>query len=105
MPVPPASREVSVAVASGAQQPCALVVPSQKSGAKSCGDLQIEQQAKLRPFEQLCDELKNQAPMKQINLPSQNLNRMNICFLIEGESDGKELNRQRDWSRRSKSTE
>ena len=79
------------------QQPC---------GAKSCGDLQqIEQQAKLLPFEQLCDALKNQAPVKQINLPSQNLNRMNICFLIEGESDGKELNRQRDWSRRSKSTE
>ena len=82
-----------------------MVMPSQQSSTNSCGDLQIEQQAKLLPFEQLCDALKNQVPMKQINLPSLNLNRLNICFLIEGESDGKELNRQRDWSGRSKSTE
>ena len=64
-----------------------MVMPSQQSGANSCGDLQIEQQ--------LYSALKNQV-IKQLDLSSKNLNRMNICFLIEGESDGKELNRQND---------
>ena len=44
---------------------------------------QLEQQAKSMPLDQLCNVLKNQVPIKQLDLSGENLNTWNICLKLK----------------------